>query len=256
MDTSNKNLKKVLELFERKGIDKRKQASTMADILGIKYQSAKQKLDGKRGVFYSELKSVYDYFHESLDEAKPYNGIFIVNDMHVRCNIVVSEEKVDIKEPGINYAYLHKNYYVVNPTSVKFSKDMKQVIRMDFLPAPKLAILDNDKELLELLKSVSNRYGIDASVYETAQEMMQAVDSEDYDGYVVDWLLDYSENSEAVIKKIRSKSETVPIILLTGQLNQHEREIGEIIMEYGVELVEKPTRVFILSSILLANLFF
>lgn len=256
MDTSNKNLKKVLEIFEKKGIEKRKQASTMADILGIKYQSAKQKLDGKRGVFYNELKSVYNYFHESLEEEKPYNGIFIVNDMHVRCNIVVSEESVDIKEPGINYAYLHKNYYVVNPTGIKFNKDMKRVIRMDFLPAPKLAILDNDKELLELLKSVSNRYGIDASVYETAQEMMQAVDREDYDGYVIDWLLDYSETSEAVIKKIRSKNETMPIILLTGQLNQHEREIGETIIEYGVELVEKPTRVFILSSILLANLFF
>ncbi|MFV9671465.1 response regulator [Pantoea sp. KXB25] len=256
MDTPNKNLKKVIDLFERKGIDKRKQASTMADILGIKYQSAKQKLDGKRGIFYSELKSVYNYFYESLEEAKPYNGIFIVNDMHVRCNIVVSDDKVEIKDPGINYAYFHKNYYVVNPTGVKFNKDMKRVIRMDFLPAPKLAILDNDKELLELIKSVSNRYGIDASVYETAQDMMQAIDREDYDGYVIDWLLDYNENSEAVIKKIRSKSETVPIILLTGQLNQHEREIGEIIVEYGVELVEKPTRVFILSSILLAHLFF
>lgn len=256
MDTSNKNLKKVLDLFERKGIEKRKQASTMADILGIKYQSAKQKLDGKRGIFYGEVKSVYNYFHESLEETKPYNGIFIVNDMHVRCNIIVSEEKVDTKEPGINYAYLHKNYYVVNPTGVKFDKDMKRVIRMDFLPAPKLAILDNDKELLELIKSVSNRYGIDASVYETAQEMMQAIDKEDYDGYVIDWLLDYSENSEEVIRKIRSKSEIVPIVLLTGQLNQHEREIGETIVEYGVELVEKPTRVFILSSILLAHLFF
>jgi len=104
LDTSNKNLKKVLEIFERKGIEKRKQASTMADILSIKYQSAKQKLDGKRGVFYNELKSIYNYFHESLEEEKSYNGIFIVNDMHVRCNIVVSDENVDIKEPGINYA--------------------------------------------------------------------------------------------------------------------------------------------------------
>ena len=93
-------------------------------------------------------------------------------------------------------------------------------------------------------------------VYDTAQALMQAVDKEDYDGYVIDWLLDYGENSEDVIKKIRSKSERVPIILLTGQLNQHEREIGETIVKYGVELVEKPTRVFILSSIILANLFY
>lgn len=256
MDIPNKNLQKVLGLFELKGIDKRKQASTMADILGIKYQSAKQKLDGKRGIFYNEVKAIYDYFHEPLEESKAYNGIFIVNDMHVRCNITVSEDKVDLKEPGINYAYFHKNYYIVNPTGAKFNKDMRRVIKMDFLPAPKLAILDNDKELLELLKSVSNRYGIDASVYDTAQALMQAVDKEEYDGYVIDWLLDYGENSEDVIKKIRSKSERVPIILLTGQLNQYEREIGETIVKYGVELVEKPTRVFILSSIILANLFY
>lgn len=228
----------------------------MAEILGIKYQSARQKLDGKRGMSYSDLKTLYNYFQEPLEEFKAYNGIFIVNDMHVRCNIIVSDEKVEFKEPGINYAYYHKNYYIVNPTGVKFNKDMKRVVKMDFLPAPKLAILDNDKELLELLKSVSNRYGIDASVYDTAQAIMQSVDREEYDGYVIDWLLDYGESSEEVIKKIRSKSDSVPIILLTGQLNQHEREIGETIVKYGVELVEKPTRVFILSAILLANLFY
>lgn len=133
---------------------------------------------------------------------------------------------------------------------------MKKVKKMDLLPAPKIAILDNDNEILELMQSVSNRYGIDGQAFQTAASLSEAIDSESYDGYVIDWLLDYDQNSEEVIKKIRSTDEKVPIILLTGQLNQHEQEIGETIVKYGVELVEKPTRVFILSSILLANIFY
>ena len=228
----------------------------MAEILDIKYQSAKQKLDEKRGITYNEVKRVYEYFNETFDDKKNYNGIFIVNDMHVRCNVELSDENIEIKEPGINYAYKSGNYYIINPTASRINKDMKKVVRMDFLPAPRIAILDNDNEILELLQSVSNRYGIDAHVFQTTSTMLEAISKESFDGYVIDWLLDYGENSEEVIKEIRATNEKVPIILLTGQLNQHEREIGETIVKYGVELVEKPTRVFIISSILLANLFY
>ncbi len=256
MERPKLNLQKVLNLLERKGIGKRKQASTIAEILDIQYKSAKQKLDEKRGITYQEVKRIFSFFNESLDDRRNYNGLFIVNDIHIRCNVEVSNEDVEVKEPGINYAYKSKNFYIINPTSSKIHKDMKKVKKMDLLPAPKIAILDNDIEILELMQSVSNRYGIDGQAFQTAASLSEAIDSESYDGYVIDWLLDYDQNSEEVIKKIRSTDEKVPIILLTGQLNQHEQEIGETIVKYGVELVEKPTRVFILSSILLANIFY
>ncbi|WP_261643013.1 helix-turn-helix domain-containing protein [Erwinia mallotivora] len=256
MDKPKHNLEKILTLFERKGIEKRKQASTMAEILDIQYNSAKQKLDEKRGITYQEVKKIHHWFNEPLDDRKNYNGLFIVNDMHIRCNIEVSTEIVEFREPGINYATKKGNYYIVNPTEPKVDKDMKKVVKMELLPAPKLAILDNDIEIIELLQNVSNRYGIDGKIFQTVSALNEAIDKESFDGYVIDWLLDFGETSESAIKKIRIIDEKTPIILLTGQLNHHEKDIGEAIMNYGVELIEKPTRTFILSSILLANLFY
>lgn len=46
------------------------------------------------------------------------------------------------------------------------------------------------------------------------------------------------------------------IIILTGQLNHYEKNIGDMILHYDVHLVEKPTKPLIISSLLLSNLFF
>lgn len=256
MEKQKVNLEKILSVFNQKGIEKRRQASTMAEILNLKYQSAKQKLDEKRGITYSEVKEIYKYFNVPVEEERNYNSIFIMNDMHVKCNVEVDDTPVEIKEKNTNYATRKGSFYIVCPSTNHPPSALKRVTRMEFLPAPKLAILDNDIEMLELLQSVSKRYGIDASVFKNKKEILSAMQRENFDCYIVDWLLDYAENAEEVIKTIRDKNEKVPIILLTGQVNQHEREIGETIKDYGVELVEKPTRVFIISSILLANIFY
>ncbi|CCP03874.1 response regulator receiver [Erwinia amylovora Ea644] len=60
MDKKTTNLEKVHDLLEKKGVDKRKQSSTLAEILGIKYNSAKQKLDGKRSISLTEIKKYID----------------------------------------------------------------------------------------------------------------------------------------------------------------------------------------------------
>ena len=46
-------------LLAQKGVGDRKHASTMASILNLQYNSAKQKLDGKRGITLDEVKRVF-----------------------------------------------------------------------------------------------------------------------------------------------------------------------------------------------------
>jgi CheY-like chemotaxis protein len=256
VDENNKNLEKVLELFERKGIEKRKQATTMAGILGIQYKSAKQKLDGKRGVRFEEVQKIHEHFHEAYNKRPKYNGIFIVNDLHMRCNIEVETEDTEKPEPGTNYAYKDGEYWIVNPTSNRIHRSLKKVIKMEVLPAPRIAILDNDPEILELMKSVSNRFGIEATLFSDKSTMLEHVRRHFYDAYVLDWLLDFEENAGEIIKTIRANNPRVPVIILTAQLDQHENEIGEIIAKQGVEILEKPSRVTIISSILISHLFY
>nr|CBX81337.1 hypothetical protein EAIL5_2517 [Erwinia amylovora ATCC BAA-2158] len=256
MDKKTTNLEKVHDLLEKKGVDKRKQSSTLAEILGIKYNSAKQKLDGKRSISLTEIKKIYRYFNDSFDGSRDYNCVFVMNDMHVRCNVDVDPEVVETIKADENYAVKDGLNYIINASQNRKNANAYRVRKLEFLPAPKIAILDNDADILELLQSVCSRFGIEAETFQTKDEILKVMSMQTFDCFVIDWLLDYGENSEQVIDAIREQNEKSTIILLTGQLNQHEKDIGKAIMKYGVEIIEKPTRTFIISSILLNNLFF
>lgn len=256
MDKKTTNLHKIHELLDEKGVDKRKQASTVADILTIKYNSARQKLDGKRGVTIAEIKKIYRYFNASYDGGREHNCIFVINDMHVRCNVEVDAEATEKIDKEENYAFKDGQNYIIDTHYHKKNTKMYRVRKLDFLPAPRIAILDNDADILELLKSVCSRFGIEAEIFQTKDEILREIGSKSFDCFIIDWLLDYGENSERVIEAIREKNDRCPVILLTGQLNQHEKEIGKAIIKYGIEIIEKPTRTLILSSILLNTLFF
>lgn len=258
MEKKSSLVQKIQNLMIQKGIDKRKQASTMAEILGIKYNSARQKLDEKRGMSFSEARDVFRYFNENFDGGREYNCIFIIKDVHKRCNIETEETPAENLDENDTYAIKNKDLFIINTNvDVHKKQQLYRVKKIDFLPSPKLAILDNDTDILDLLNSISSRYGIDTYTFKNKEEIINSLKYQKYDCYILDWLLDFGETSEEVIVKIREDNDKNPtILILTGQINHFERIIGEAIVNHGVELIEKPTRAFIISSILLSNLFF
>lgn len=256
MVTPKKYSEIIYELMASKGIGKRQIASTMAKILDIKYQSAKQKLDDKRSITLNEIKKIHGYFNLSFEKTKNHNALFIMKDMHVRCNVEVESYPVKEIIPDENYATKKHQLYIVTSPVTNSDDELFKVKKMVFMPPPKVAILDNDTEILELLTTVSNRYGIEAQTFQNTDDLFDNIITNTFDCYIIDWLLDFNMTSESIIKAIRSKNETVPILLLTGQLNQREKEVGNAIVNYGVELLEKPTRTVILSSVLISYLFY
>lgn len=58
-------------LLAQKGVGDRKHASTMASILNLQYNSAKQKLDGKRGITLDEIKGYSNTSMNRLKDAEP-----------------------------------------------------------------------------------------------------------------------------------------------------------------------------------------
>lgn len=108
-----------------------------------------------------------------------------------------------------------------------------------------------------MLKKIANRYGIEAETFQTADAMLAALEQQSFEAFILDWLLDFGETSERVVKKIKDVLDPhARIIILTGQLNHYEKNIGDMILHYDVHLVEKPTKPLIISSLLLSNLFF
>lgn len=125
----------------------------MASILNLQYNSAKQKLDGKRGITLDEIKRVFQYFNESFEGRRAHNCVFIMNSIHKRCNIEVDDKPVDSIEDGETYAFRKDDLFIINTGRDKSAgAELYKVRKIDFLPAPRIAILDNDQDILELLK--------------------------------------------------------------------------------------------------------
>lgn len=253
-------LEKINELLNKKGITQRKHASTIANILGIQYKSAKQKLDKKRGIKLSEIITIFKYFNEPFKIKRNHNCVYIVNDIHKICNIDVSNNHFTHFEDGGMYAIKKDDIFIIYEDKNKMleaGNKLYQIKNIEFLPAPKIAILDNDIDLLNLLKKITKRYGIEADTYKTREELSMKMNKENYQAFIIDWLLDFNETSESLIKKIDlSEEENKKIIILTGQLENYEKNISDIILNYDVTLIEKPAKPLIISSILLSSLFF
>lgn len=258
MEKISNYLQQINALLARKGIHVRKHASTIADILGLQYNSAKQKLDGKRGITFDEVKRVFHYFNESYEGQRNFNGVFILNNIHKRCNI----EAERINEIGTlqneSYALKKDGLFIIEQGKAYNSGDeCYKVNAINFLSAPKIAILDNDNDILDLLKKVIERYGIESDTFQRKADLSEAIKSTIYEAYIFDWLLDYNDTPEELIKTINEDSKRCkPIMLLTGQLDHYERNIGEMILKYDVKLIEKPAKPIIISSLLLSWLFF
>lgn len=251
-------IEEICNLLTCKGVGDRKHASTMATILGLQYNSAKQKLDGKRGITLEEVRKIFKYFNESFEGERKHNCVFIMNNIHKRCIIEIGDSPVIGMQESETYAFKKDGLFIINTNTERTPEDKTYTVKsIDFLPAPKIALLDNDSDILELLKQVTARYGIEADTYQNKTEIIDALEHNHYEAYVLDWLLDFGETSESVVRKLREDvNHCGKIIILTGQLDNHEKNIANMILEYDVNLIEKPAKPYIISSLLLSDLFF
>lgn len=250
----------VRSLLISNGVSYRKHASTIATILGMHYNGAKQKLDGKRGITFDEVKSIFKYFNAPFFWGGGHNCVFIINSIHKRCIIEVDDKPIVEKEENETYAIKTEDLFIINTNAgAELEGEIYKVNSIDFMPPPRIAILDNNDDILDLLKKVAARYGIEADTFKELDDINHAIDNNNYEAYILDWLLDFDLTSEEVVKKIRSKIDSNSnsnIMILTGELDHYERNIGEMILNYGVKLIEKPAKPIIVSSLLLSMLFF
>ncbi|WP_312242637.1 helix-turn-helix domain-containing protein [Pantoea sp.] len=251
-------IEKVKTLLTNNGVNERKLASTVASILGIHYNSAKQKIDGKRGFSLDEVKLVFKHFNEDFIGQRKHNCVFIMNNIHKRCNVEVEpvKEKNNLNN-NESHAIKKDDIYIINTSGNFDQNEFFRVKTIDFLSPPKIAILDNNNDILELLQKITNRYGILSDIFKTVEEIENSRDLLKYDAFILDWLLDFDKTPEKLIKNIRENQESQSlIIILTGELSHNEKVISEMIVDYHIHLIEKPTKPLIISSLLLSKLFF
>ncbi|HFF9048406.1 TPA: helix-turn-helix domain-containing protein [Escherichia coli] len=114
----------------------------------------------------------------------------------------------------------------------------------------RIALLDDDANITESLKEILSNDYYQVDTYDNLKKLTQAVATNPYDAYVLDWIIG-DETSFKLVKAIRSsKNKNAMIIVLTGQLSGiKDDEIVKSIHDYDiVGPYEKPIKSGIIKS--------
>jgi len=109
----------------------------------------------------------------------------------------------------------------------------------------KVAVLDDDIEMLRSVSSVLQAMGFDAHSYQDPTELLSNVQSQGFDAFVFDWILE-GTTARPVIEQVRTGSQcsNAPIFVLSGNLSMSgvpaDDSMATTIHNYDIEYRLKP----------------
>ncbi len=109
----------------------------------------------------------------------------------------------------------------------------------------KVAVLDDDIEMLRSVSSVLQAMGFDAHSYQNPVELLSNIHSHGFDAFVFDWILE-GTTARPVIEHVRntSKCSNAPIFVLSGNLSLSgvpaDDSMATTIHNFDVEYRLKP----------------
>jgi DNA-binding response OmpR family regulator len=111
--------------------------------------------------------------------------------------------------------------------------------------------VDDDDDLGRVIVRFLRQKGLDAVSYTSAEHLRVALETTNFDGYILDWVLG-EESANALLPLIRAKNPVGPVIILTGQIDAgaEESDLASALTTYRAQLYEKPSRALSLFNAL------
>ncbi|WP_434634414.1 helix-turn-helix domain-containing protein [Chromobacterium sp. CV08] len=254
------NIRSQLEQFRW---PEAQQAGLIEQILGLSTSQAYRKLNGSSPWQLAQVERLAHYLNIPtsnllIDPAQQDSQIPAGNELtpailhlnshsgEAHCWIQLGEQLADDScSPLLLAKRLHDCWHVFPGTQFD-GEDGYEVTYLTIRPPTRantkrllVAVLD-DKDS-DLLSAILVQQGLFALPYSHPQTLLQALPHEDFDAFVLDWVLGEPTSCMDVIETIRRQSATVPIVVLTGYALEHESELSKALQMPGVYYIGKPT---------------
>jgi ActR/RegA family two-component response regulator len=171
-----------------------------------------------------------------------------VGSVRIACRVWVGAKATSLQTSPLVAIQPAKDQWRVVPTGDALGSDSYEVervlIQLGKSKKHRVAVLDDDRDTATSIVDYMSASGLDAQAFFSLDELTKEVDAKPFDGYVLDWLID-KQNTRSLIAAIRAKSQSCPIVLLTGQRekgNADETELAATATFYRLTYLEKPTR--------------
>ncbi|AXE33701.1 helix-turn-helix domain-containing protein [Chromobacterium phragmitis] len=253
------NIRKQLDQFRW---PEPQQASLIEQILGLSTSQAYRKLNGSSPWQLAQVERLAQYFnipassllvdHSQQEGQMPPDNELTPAILHLNnqsgeahCWIQLGEQLADDScAPLFLAKRLHDCWHVFPGTQFD-GEDGYEVGYLTIRPpkranAKRLLVAVLDDKDADLLSAILVQQGLFALPYQQPQALLQALEREDFDAFVLDWVLGEPTSCMEVIETIRRRSATVPIVVLTGYALEHESELSRALQTHGVYYIGKP----------------
>lgn len=253
--------------LEGRGVPERKQASFVSEVTGLSIVQARRRLGEGPGWLIEEIILIVQHFEDSIStlfgSATPVKASSTKTACEVRIGDTWYGARALIRKPvgqpkvGQLVALRGAPRWKIIPYAGGAhspGEEFFEVADLDVLPKPTeniyVAVLDDDVSVASAVRDALNAGGFTAKAFSSEAELAPELD--DFDVYIIDFLLGpRKETASALVKDIRAKKPSAPILLLTGQARETLRaEIANLVSTFDVEIHEKPAQLMILESVI------
>lgn len=257
---------KVRDLLTRNGVPPRSHNTTIANVLGLSFSVVTRKMKGLIPWNLSQLQDIATHFGVPpailLDDkgtqpaAEMIDATLVIESRRFRCRAALSAKACSQIETDFVALQWQGEWIVTERRHAREGRlyPVDVVELRSGRPtayAARIAVVDDSQDVAETVCEYFIEKGVNAIPYYDGTSFRQALEVEDFDGYILDWMLGDQTAAELVRGIRSSENGGAPIFLLTGKISTGEAsedEIAHIVSHYNARCEEKPVRLPILFA--------
>ncbi|MFL9871427.1 helix-turn-helix domain-containing protein [Paraburkholderia megapolitana] len=264
MDSNQDIAARVRQLLDDKGVPRHKQVAIAGELLDLSASHAHRKMKGNSQWTLAQVKTIAKAFNvDPLTLIKDQSDDGSLTGREVSAELKMGEASIlcravlhnDPVAPGRDYDttfFAEKRlpdwliHYSNTPLGGTYPVS-KISINCDkhFRPSRMVAILEDNVETSGELSTFLNNHNYDTAEFQSIEELEAALDSRQFDAFILDWILDGTITAPAVELIRRRLGDDIPIIILTGYAKSpvHLEQIATAMLQFNViGPYEKPIK--------------
>ena len=258
--------KAILAVLDRHGVPERQRLTTLEAAAEMSYQQVRRRMAGESPWNVDEIQRLASHFRE------PLFGLLatLVDDVGQRATLHLGgvalpcaiwlgplappKSRIGPLVAVVTAAGESTDHWNVVPLADAGERQAYEIKRLIFEAAPprRVAIVDDDDELAASIVQFLREKGLDAVSYRTGENLLAALETSRFDGFIIDWMLGEGDIRD-LLPAVRARNPAAPIIILTSPIKAvgaHEEELESMLATYRAQLYEKPTRMLSLFTAL------
>jgi CheY-like chemotaxis protein len=236
-------------------------AEWMSTVLGMKAGTSSYRKLRLGRYSDSELQTLADALKMTLPELlmdvarrlatgseEAVTAYILLNGETMRARVFLNEDTAPWMPESLVVAKREGKWWVVSAAQSAGCEEVRGIASIvhDRASKPRVALLDDDRDVIDFGKELLEAQGWLCSAFRTSRSLAESLRTTTYNAFVLDWQLAQGETCESIVRTIRRREggEAVPILLITGAVEadggSRTEAVTQLVKNYRVLVKQKP----------------